>query len=351
MPRCSLTISVPKYLDFFRNLREKVGPSVSVMAVVKANAYGLGALPLALEAQKSGLVDWFGVASVEEGDELWQGGIYLPLFLFSQPLGKDILYALESDLSITVYSEKVIREMAQVAAELGVVGKCHLKINTGMNRLGCEPQEAKGLAELILSFPSLKLEGVMTHFHSSDEPHKASTRAQYACFEKTVSKLNLPEGVLLHADNSAGCKNFPDTYMNMVRIGMDSYSDCVTLASRVQAVKWVEPGQTISYGATYEVKKRTQIATVDMGYADGVPRCFKGGVMIAGRRHPVVGHVCMDMLMVDVGEDPVFSGDEVVFVGIQGNVAISLAEFAGFSQRIPYESLCALGTRVQRLYC
>lgn len=341
-------ISLSQYLQFWKALRKQLGPQTKLLAVVKANAYGLGALPLAQILNTHKAVDYLGVATLEEGKQLRNASINLPILLFSQP--HDPAPLLELSIEPAVYTDCFIRQLGQLTTlekkQLGV----HLKINTGMNRLGCRPDKASELVSLIQSHPYLTLKSVWTHLASADDVQNPQTLQQLHLFQSTIKTLSLTQNTWIHAANSDAYRHFQESHLGMVRIGIDSLKHIATLKSKVQGINWVEIGEKISYGGSAHITEKTQIATLEIGYADGIPRQFKGDVLIQGKRYPVIGKVCMDLLMVDIGQDYIPLGAEAVFVGTQAHKTISIEEFSHNSHRITYEALCALGPRVERIY-
>ncbi len=346
-----VTISLPQYREFWTRLRHNLAsPDTQLMAVVKANAYGLGAIPLSTFLQTEGLVNYLGVATVPEAIALRNAHIALPILVLSHPEPETLSSLLSYNLEQVVYTANAILELQALAESHHAQIQVHLKIDTGMGRAGCLPAQAATLVDLIQTSPNLHLKGVCTHFACADEPESEFTQTQLQTFLDTLAPLHLSPQIIRHAANSAATQYFPDTHLDMIRIGMDSYLTIATLKTQVQSVKTVGANTPISYGSTYHTPAATQIAVLDIGYADGIPRSFMGEVLIHEKRYPVVGRVCMDMMMVNVGQDPIQTGDEAVLFGHQGQAHISLEEFSAHAHRIPYESLCTLGDRVTRHY-
>ncbi len=346
--RAWCTISIPKYLEFWTALKESLQRHTLVMAVVKANGYGLGSVPLAQAAEAAGLVDWFGVATVDEAIELRENQIQRPILILSEPDPDEIDRALSHTLHFVSYTPDFLTELGGRATALGTVANVHLKIDTGMNRLGCDPSEAAVIVARILDNPSLKLTGIMTHLACADIPEHPLNNHQIHQFKTVTDSLNLPQDVIRHAANSAGTHFFPTAHFDMVRVGIDSYASIVTLHARVIRVHPITAGESVSYGGSHIASKATQIATVSIGYADGVPRSFSGEVLIHGHRCPVISPVCMDLMMVDIGDLPVAIGDTFTLIGTDASDSISLQEYADSSHRITYESLTGLGRRITR---
>lgn len=345
------TISQSKYIEFWKKTRRLVGASPLIMAVVKANGYGLGAIPLSLAAQSARVVDWFGVATIDEAIALRNAGISLPILLLSEPAPENIEIALRHDIQLVVYSSEFIQVVSTICGRIKIPANLHLKINTGMNRLGCDESMASDLVTAVQSSPHLTLRGVMSHLACANTPSHPMNVQQLTRFQSIVSNLSLSDQVIHHIANSAATQNFPASHMDMVRIGIDSYTPIVSLRTRVINVLRVRAGDTISYGGSATVSKDTTIVTLSAGYADGIPRCFSGDVLLSNNRHPSIGPICMDMMMIDVGNHHYAIGDIATLVGGDSSNILTLNEFAHASQRITYESLTGLSPRVHRNYC
>ena len=351
-------------------LLSKLSSSVGVLAVIKADAYGHGALPVGRCLERAG-VKMLGVANVSEGIELREGGIKAPVVLLGGSFPGEEREVIEYRLTPVLYHREMAEGLAQEARRLGVRLPVHIKVDTGMGRLGIPWQEAPSFFEWIKGLPSLKVEGLMSHFSSADEEDKAFSQEQLSRFQGVVEEAERRglSPAFLHIANSAALLTFPPSHFNMVRPGIILYGAHPTLSfkesfpqplrpvmslkSRIAAIKPHPPSSPISYGRTYHTRKESLIATVPIGYADGYPRRLsnKGKVLVRGRRVQVVGVVTMDWIMVDVSEVPgVRIGDEVVLIGKQGREEISVEEVACWADTIPYEILCGVGKRVPRVY-
>lgn len=352
-----------------RAIKARVGDR-AVLLAIKANAYGHGAVPVAQAVERAGAADWFGVATVPEGVELRQAGITLPILKLSHVFSQELDDAVRARLVLTVVDEASVLEAERVAAAQGVTAEVHVKVDTGMRRIGVEPDRAAALARLAEGQPHLALTGIFTHLPASDEPSQdAFTAAQLVTFGRVVDEVTEAIGRRLphiHAANSGGVLAHPDSWGTMVRPGVMAYGHYpdpatprtvdllpgLTLASRVSFVKRVRAGETVSYGRTWTAPQDTTIATVPIGYADGFSRLNsnRGHLLVNGRRYPVAGRVCMDQTMIDVGDDEVAVGDEVVAIGVQGSEQITAAEMASVMGTIPYEVTCLITPRVTRVY-
>ena len=348
-------------------LRAEVAPSL-LCAVVKADGYGHGAIAVSEAAIAAG-ADWLGVALVEEGAVLRKAGIQAPILLLSQPRSKDLAAVVRYDLRVCVHSTASAELLARAAAEQGRVARVHLKVDTGMNRVGVSPADAMAVACEIERRPELELEGVFTHCAVADEPDNPFTDVQLDRFEAVLDEL-AAAGIsppLRHAANSATAIVHPRGRYDLVRAGISVYGiapapgladglglrPALTLRAEVSMVKRVPAGEGISYGLRHVTERETTVATVPIGYADGVPRRLGlagGEVLVGGRRRPILGVVTMDQLMVDCGDDPVEIGDEVVLIGRQGDEEITAEEWAERLDTIAYEVVCGIGPRVPRIY-
>jgi alanine racemase len=348
-------------------LRRRAAPA-AVLAVVKADAYGHGAVPVARAALEAG-ADRLGVAIVEEGVTLRAAGIDAPILLLSEPPAAVAPAVVDHDLTATVYTESGIDAIGRAAQDAGVIVPVHLKVDTGMHRVGCARADAGPLARRIAEHPGLELEGVFTHLAVADEPDNPYTDEQLARFTAVLDALEA-EGLrpsIVHAANSAAALVRADARLDMVRVGITVYGippagalapvdglvPALRLTSEVTYVKRVPAGARLSYGLRYAPEVETTIVTVPIGYADGVPRRLGhvgGEVLIGGRRCPIAGTITMDQLLVDVGDAPVAVGDEVVLLGRQGDEEITAAEWADRLDTIAYEIVCGIGPRVPREY-
>ena len=367
MRNTAVIIHVDNFLHNIQQIRNLVGPHVKICASVKADAYGHGAVALARAAERGG-VEFLGIACPEEGAELRNAGVQLPLLMYGLCLPQDIPRVVDLEISAVVADAEGIELFARSAARQKKVARLHLKIDTGMGRIGCTPQEAIPLVKRILASPHLVLEGLATHFPISDVADRSFTRKQIQQFLDIVRELER-EGIkaeLLHASNSGGILQYPEANLSMVRPGILLYGyfpsrevpreiplkPVMELKATVLFLKKVPPGTPISYGSTYRTPETTTIATIGAGYADGYPRSLsnRGRVLIRNKCYPIVGRVTMDQIMVDVGKDPeVERYDEAVLFGPNplGPSAEEVAELAG---TITYEITCGINRRIPRHY-
>jgi alanine racemase len=350
-------------LDAVRhNVRALTPPGSQLMAVVKSDGYGHGAVPVARAALDAGAT-WLGVALVEEGIELRDAGIDAPILVLSEfPRGSE-KDALASGLTPTVYSKVGVDAVAEAARAVGRSTAVHLKVDTGMHRVGLWPPEAAPeLARRIVD-AELILEGLWTHFASAEtDDHLTREQLDRLLGAAEAVRAAGIEPTLLHAANSAGTIRFPESHLDLVRVGVALFGlaagpgldaglrPALTWRSAVTMVKRLPAGERISYGQTYELERDATMATVPVGYEDGFSRLLsnRAEVLIGGARRRVAGTITMDQLVVDCGDDGVAVGDDVVLIGAQGDERITAEELAGHIGTIGYEIVCAISERVPR---
>ncbi|CAB4865645.1 unannotated protein [freshwater metagenome] len=351
----------------------------AVWAVVKADGYGHGAVPVARAALAAG-AQGLCVALVEEGVELRAAGIVAPVLVLSEQPPEQLDAVVAHSLTPTVYSTTAVEALAAAVRRASQTRyPVHLKIDTGMHRVGVQPDAAVAVAVAVASHASLRLEGVFTHLAMADDPAAVANEVQLRCFDDVLAALRAGghHPPMVHAANSAGALSLPAARHDLVRVGIAMYGvepgpgvshlcgglrPVLSLRARVSHVKRVAAGQGISYGLRHTFAGDTSVATVPLGYADGVPRRLfghGGEVLIGGVRRPIVGVVTMDQLMVDCGDDAVAVGDEVVLIGRQGAMSnagdhrvdeIRAEEWADRLGTIGYEILCGISKRIGRLY-
>ncbi|MBF28957.1 MAG: alanine racemase [Acidimicrobiaceae bacterium] len=349
-----------------RHLVELCAPS-SVWAVVKANGYGHGAITVSRAAVAGG-ASGLAVALVQEAAELRNAGIESRILALSDQPHDQYGMLLAANAEVMVYRSKSIDALGSVAQQRGVIARVHLKVDTGMRRVGAEPSSAGALIARIQQHPNLQLVGVATHFATADIPGHPGIAQQSDEFALMTSLVE-PE-TEIHMANSAAALLVPESRYSYVRAGIalygidpstevkldrDVFSAALRWWARVSYVKVVEAGEHVSYGWRYQTTQRTRLGTIPVGYADGVPRRWSevgGVVLIGGRRRPVVGVVTMDQLVVDLGpedeSDPIDIGDEVVLIGRQGNEHMTVEEWAERLGTIGYEIVCQISGRVPR---
>ena len=350
------------------NVRAIIGhvrPS-QLWAVVKADGYGHGAVTAARAALAGG-AGGLCVALVQEGVELRQAGIDVPILVLSEQPADSVPDALQHQLQLTVYSANQLDVLAVAGAYHHPV---HLKVDTGMRRVGAAQSETVALADAIAASAAVELVGVFTHLAVADDPHDPFTEHQLDCFDDVLAALKAAghHPHLVHAANSAGALSHPRARYDLVRVGIAAYGispgagvdtivaglhlrPAMELKSRVSHVKRVVAGGRISYGLRHTFAADTTVATLPIGYADGVPRrlhAVGGTVLIGGAPRRIVGVVTMDQLMVDCDDDPVEVGDEAVLLGTQGGATITAADWAEALDTIAYEIVCGISGRIER---
>jgi len=343
-------------------IRARVGAAM-VMPMVKANAYGHGVDGVAPFIEP--YVDYFGVAILEEGIHLRELGVKKPILVAGGTLPEQVPYFAEYDLTLTGSSVELLDAANEVSQTTGKRIKTHLKIDTGMERVGVHEYEAQGLIEKSAACSHLDIEGIYTHFANSESADRVHSKLQLERFQEVLDlydKLNIPVPLIKHACNSGGILNLPNAYFDLVRPGILFYGiypgdevdrvvdvkPAVTWHAKVSYSKRTMPGRAVSYGSLWQAEVETRIVTVPCGYADGYFRRMtnKTQVVINGRKYPQVGRICMDQFMVNVGDDEVNVGDDVILLG-GGIFAEDLAAWMGTNE---YEVLTNISARVPRMF-
>ena len=351
-----------------RSLRAATAPGTLQMAVVKANAYGHGAVPVARAALAAGS-EWLAVATVAEGVELRDAGLTAPILVLAPVTEADgIDLALANHLSLTVCSQRGA-EVVGHRATTGPAAPVHVKVDTGMGRLGVEYSHAAEFITRIGEHPRLRLEGVFSHFASADETDLRFARVQLQRFRQVLAAI-AERGIetpLRHMANTAATLVLPESHLDLVRVGIGIYGlypspevprsvdlrPALRWETAISHLKTVSRDTPLSYGCTFQTTRESRIATLPVGYADGYPRLLsnRGSVVVRGRPAPVVGRVCMDMILVDVTDVPgVACGDPVLLIGREGETETSADDIARLCDTINYEVTCAIGGRVERVH-
>lgn len=336
--------------------------ATQLMFVVKGDAYGHGAVPVARWAQEQRGADWLGVSSVEEGIVLREAGVRLPILVLGSlyPF-ETFLAGVQYQLTPTVASLEGARRLAEVARRVGRPVPCHLKLDTGMGRIGMSWPSGLAVAKSIVPADGLELEGVYTHLSSADSD-PAFTRLQLKRFRGALADV-AKAGIRVryrHAANSVAALSVPSARLDLVRPGLALYGltgkgfkPVLTLKTRIVYLKVVQAGTPIGYNGSFKAKRTSRIATLPLGYADGLPRQMsnRGSVLVRGRRCPIVGMISMDMATIDVtGVPDARAGDEVVLIGASEKERLGFGDWAGWCDTIPYEVVTRLGSRIPRVY-
>lgn len=347
--------------------RQHLPKQTKIMAVVKADGYGHGAVPVALEALAAG-AGYLGVAILDEALELRQAGIHAPILVLGYTSPRYVEIALLHRITLTVFDLEVIAALDEITKRHQIQAKIHLKVDTGMGRIGVRTEEEfLTLASAAYRSPFIEVEGVFTHFSSADEKDPSYTEEQHHTFIRVIQKS--PQLIpIIHCSNSAAGIMFPSWGYNMLRLGISLYGQypsfytkgkgielqaAFTLKTRVAYLKNVPKDTAISYGATYRTTKEARIASIPIGYADGFSRTLsnRGKALVQGVEVPIVGRICMDQCMLDVSLSPNCSvGDEVVLIGQQGDATITVDDVATWLGTINYEVTCMISKRVPRVY-
>lgn len=352
-------------------MKENLPEDTKLIVVAKADCYGHGALQITSLLSLKEYVWGFAVATLDEAIVLRRGGITKPILVLGCIFPEQWIDALENNIRITVYAEELTKVLSDLAVKIGRKAYVHVKLDTGMGRIGFTPgKEGADKIEEISKLPNIVMEGLYTHFSKADEGDKSYTMKQVEAYTWMKEEL-AGRGITFsyyHCCNSAGIIDLKGAGQNLARAGISTYGmypseevhkenvdlkPALELISHVAFVKWVDEGKMISYGGTYVTKRRTKIATIPVGYGDGYPRSLsnKGYMLIHGKKAPIIGRVCMDQCMVDVTEiEDVKFGDEVVLVGRDGDEYLSVETLSRLSDRFNYEFVCLMGKRIPREY-
>lgn len=366
MAICRIDIDLDSLRHNVRALKALARAETRFCAVIKADAYGHGLLPTARAALAAG-ADQLAIGSVEEADTLRSAGIRVPILKVVPTLPEEMEASLAAGIEEMVCDLESARELSRVAGKMGTPARVHLNVDTGMGRKGVRAEQAPEVAAAVAALPHLRLVGLMTHFAEADDPDSGFTETQIRLFRDVIAQLSergiRPE--MIHAANSAGLIHFPESHFSMVRPGIALYGarpnersgeivdlrPVMSFRTKVAQLRELPAGATISYGRTYRLDRAARIATLPVGYSDGLLRSLsnRGEVLIGGRRHPIVGRVTMNLINVRIAhQTPVRVGDEAVLLGSQGTEAITAEEMAAWAGTISYEVLTSLGGSAHR---
>lgn len=353
-------------------IQKKLSENARIMAVVKTDGYGHGAVVVAKELEKKEYMAGFATATAEEAFILRKAGILKPILVLGYVFPYAYEKMIQEDIRFTVFRKDMLLQIEEVAEKLNKNALVHVKVDTGMGRIGIFPDESGfEFIQDLLKCRHIETEGIFTHFAKADYEEKEDAERQFMKFShfcEEAEQKNQIKIPIKHCANSAAALEMPDTHMDMVRVGISMYglwpsgeirkASCnlqpaFSLHSHIVYIKTLKAGEPISYGGTYITQKTTRVATIPVGYGDGYPRTLSGTgyVLVRGQKAPILGRICMDQFMVDVsGIEEVKEGDEAVLIGNSGKEKITMEELGDLSNRFNYELVCVIGKRVPRIY-
>ena len=354
------------------HMKENIAENTKILAVIKTDGYGHGGVPIAKMLEQLDFMFGYAAATYEEAHVLREAGVKKPILILGYTFPYCYEELIREEIRPAVYRRDTVEELATAAAKVGQKAKVHIKVDTGMGRIGITPDE-EGLefVRFLIEHPELEVEGIFTHFAKSDEADKTSANHQLELFQNFIDKIQTELGITIpvkHCSNSAAILEMPQANMDMVRAGITTYGlypseevskdivplrAAMSLYSHIVYCKTIHAGQSVSYGGLFTATKDTRVATIPVGYGDGYPRSLsgKGYVLIHGKKAPILGRVCMDQFMVDISEIPeAMEGDKVTLLGMDGTERITAEELGELSGRFNYEFVCDLGKRIPRVY-
>lgn len=354
------------------HMKENIAENTKILAVIKTDGYGHGGVPIAKMLEQLDFMFGYAAATYEEAHVLREAGVKKPILILGYTFPYCYEELIREEIRPAVYRRDTVEELAAAAAKVGKKAKVHIKVDTGMGRIGITPDE-EGLefVRFLIEHPELEVEGIFTHFAKSDETDKTSANHQLELFQNFIDKIQTELGITIpvkHCSNSAAILEMPQANMDMVRAGITTYGlypseevskdivplrAAMSLYSHIVYCKTIHAGQSVSYGGLFTAQKDTRVATIPVGYGDGYPRSLsgKGYVLIHGKKAPILGRVCMDQFMVDISEIPeAMDGDKVTLLGMDGTERITAEELGELSGRFNYEFVCDLGKRIPRVY-
>lgn len=354
------------------HMKENIAENTKILAVIKTDGYGHGGVPIAKMLEQLDFMFGYAAATYEEAHVLREAGVKKPILILGYTFPYCYEELIREEIRPAVYRRDTVEELAAAAVKVGQKAKVHIKVDTGMGRIGITPDE-EGLEfiRFLIEHPELEVEGIFTHFAKSDEADKTSANHQLELFQNFIDKIQTELGITIpvkHCSNSAAILEMPQANMDMVRAGITAYGlypseevskdivplrAAMSLYSHIVYCKMIHAGQSVSYGGLFTAQKDTRVATIPVGYGDGYPRSLsgRGYVLIHGKRAPILGRVCMDQFMVDISEIPeAMDGDKVTLLGMDGTERITAEELGELSGRFNYEFVCDLGKRIPRVY-
>ena len=354
------------------HMKENIAPETKILAVIKTDGYGHGGFPIARMLEPLDFVFGYAAATYEEAHVLREAGMKKPILILGYTFPYCYEELIREEIRPAVYRRDTVEELAAVAAKTGKKAKVHIKVDTGMGRIGITPDdEGLEFVKFVTEHPELEVEGIFTHFARADEADKASANHQLELFQNFIHRIQSELGLdipVKHCSNSAAILEMPQANMDMVRAGITTYGlypseevrkdivplrAAMSLYSHIIYCKTIHAGQSVSYGGLFTAEKDTRVATIPVGYGDGYPRSLtgKGYVLIRGKKAPILGRVCMDQFMVDISGIPeAAEGDKVTLLGADGLERITAEELGELSGRFNYEFVCDLGKRIPRVY-
>lgn len=367
--RVRADINLDAIYNNLKKEKEIISPDTKLMVVIKADGYGHGAVPVAKFVDE--IADAYGVAIAREGAQLRSVGINKPILVLGWTHERDNDILVENDITQTIFTYDMAKKLSDCAMSKGKVAKIHIKLDTGMSRIGfaCDEESIEEIIK-ISKLPGVEMTGIFTHFARADEADKEATKKQYKAFCGMVDELEKRNirFAIKHVSNSAGIIDLPEYNMNMVRSGISTYGlypsgevskenillePAMSIKSCITYIKTLKKGMGVSYGGTYVTDKDTVVATIPVGYGDGYSRALssKGRVLINGQSAPIIGRVCMDQFMVDITDiENVTLNSEVTLVGKDGDECISVEEISSVAGSFNYEFVCMVGKRIPRVY-
>ncbi len=365
-------VNLDYIVENLENMKKNIASDTKILAVIKTDGYGHGGIPIARHIESLHFLFGFAVATAEEAFELREAGIKKPILVLSYTFPYAYERLIREDIRITVFRKDTLEELQKAAKKIDKTANVHIKVDTGMGRIGIQPDEqGECFVKEALETDGVKVEGIYTHFACADEADLTSAKAQirkFYDFTSNVEKKLSYKIPIHHCSNSAGILALPEANMNLVRAGITMYGllpsaemvktqvplkPVLSLHSHIVYVKELQKGQTVSYGSRFVAEKTTRVATVPLGYGDGYPRSLssKGYVLICGQKAPILGRICMDQFMVDVtGIPEAVEGALVTLIGSNGEESITANELGEVSGRFNYELVCDLNQRLPRVY-
>lgn len=370
--RACAYIDLDAVLANLEQMKNNLNADTKIVAVIKTDGYGHGAVPIARELENIPYVYGYATATAEESFALRRAGIKKPILCLGYTFPESYERLVGEDVRTALFRADQAKQVSEAAEKTGKTAKVHIKVDTGMSRIGITPDEAGiEFIKKVMELPNIEVEGIFTHFSRADEADKTVADGQLSCYRDFLAEVEkeCPKKIpYRHISNSAGIIEMPQAHMDLVRAGIILYglwpsdevirdkvklTPVLSLKSHVVYVKEIESGTPVSYGGTYVAEGKRKIATIPLGYGDGYPRSLsnKGYVLIRGRKAPIVGRVCMDQFMVDVTEiAEVCNGDEVILIGCDGKHMLTMEELGDLSGRFNYEFACDLSKRIPRVY-